>query len=160
MSTAYRFFQVFAAPKPLLYTLENAFRIERWHHVHILLRPRIYDLPTSNVQQRSLLSGTPGLCETVHISTERGLLDQQSGRTIDKGIWPYTVFPEPPGMLRGLLTPLQSQIEDLQYLSQQYEQQEAARMVRASGAMHSADFYVNKPIPVQQRHREGAAQLR
>jgi len=54
----------------------------------------------------------------------------------------------------------QSQIEDLQYLSQQYEQQEAARMARASGAMNSADFYVNKPIPVQQRHREGAAQLR
>lgn len=55
---------------------------------------------------------------------------------------------------------MQSQIEDLQYLSQQYEQQEAARMARASGAMDSADFYVNKPIPVQQRHREGAAQLR
>lgn len=33
-------------------------------------------------------------------------------------------------------------------------------MARASGAMDSADFYVNKPIPVQQRHREGAAQLR
>lgn len=55
---------------------------------------------------------------------------------------------------------LQNQIEDLQYLSQQYEQQEAARMARASGALHSGDFYVNKPIPVQQRHREGAAQLR
>ncbi|KAL2053762.1 hypothetical protein ABVK25_006067 [Lepraria finkii] len=58
-------------------------------------------------------------------------------------------------------TPLtKSQIEDLQYLSEQYEQQEAERMIRASGAMSSADVYINKPIPVQQRARHGTATLR
>ncbi|KAL2045662.1 hypothetical protein N7G274_002092 [Stereocaulon virgatum] len=58
-------------------------------------------------------------------------------------------------------TPLtKSQIEDLQYLSEQYEQQEAERMVRASSAMNTADLYINRPIPVQQRTRHGAATLR
>lgn len=59
-----------------------------------------------------------------------------------------------PGSIQGVLTPLKDQIEDLQSLSQQYEQQEAARMARASGVMRSGDFYINKPIPVQQRHRQ------
>lgn len=47
---------------------------------------------------------------------------------------------------------LQSQIEDLQYMSRQYEQQEAERMIRASGALDRADVYINRPIPVQQRY--------
>lgn len=51
------------------------------------------------------------------------------------------------------LTTSQSQIEDLQYLSEQYEQQEAERMIRASGAMNATDLYINQPIPVQQRAR-------
>lgn len=45
-----------------------------------------------------------------------------------------------------------SQIEDLQYMSRQYEQQEAERMIRASGALDRADVYINRPIPVQQRY--------
>ncbi|CAD6577245.1 MAG: hypothetical protein ASARMPRED_008187 [Alectoria sarmentosa] len=45
-----------------------------------------------------------------------------------------------------------SQIEDLQYISRQYEQQEAERMIRASGALDRADVYINRPIPVQQRY--------
>ena len=44
----------------------------------------------------------------------------------------------------------QSQIEDLQYLSQQYEQQAAARMIRRSDMPDSADIYLNKSVPVQQ----------
>lgn len=51
-----------------------------------------------------------------------------------------------------MLTCTQSQIEDLQYMSKQYEQQEAERMVRASGALDGADIYINRPIPVQQRY--------
>jgi len=47
----------------------------------------------------------------------------------------------------------QSQIEDLLYLSEQYEQQEAERMIRASGNMYAARMYINAPIPVQQRNR-------
>lgn len=54
---------------------------------------------------------------------------------------------------RTMLIRLQSQIEDLQYLSEQYEQQEAERMIRASGAMSATDLYINQPIPVQQRAR-------
>lgn len=53
-----------------------------------------------------------------------------------------------------------SQIEDLQYLSKNYEQQEAERMIRASGAMSASDLYINRPIPVQQRSRHGTATLR
>ncbi|MCJ1274010.1 hypothetical protein MMC21_001803 [Puttea exsequens] len=45
------------------------------------------------------------------------------------------------------------QIQDLQYLSMQYEEQEAERMIRASGAMNAHDLYINQPIPVQQRVR-------
>lgn len=58
----------------------------------------------------------------------------------------------PPGSAVSMLTCTQSQIEDLQYMSRQYEQQEAERMVRASGALDGADVYINRPIPVQQRY--------
>ena len=48
--------------------------------------------------------------------------------------------------------PLQSQIEDLQNLSRQYEQQAAERMIM-SGSGVDEDMYINRPVQVQQRRR-------
>ena len=48
---------------------------------------------------------------------------------------------------------LQSQIEDLQDLSKQFEQREAERMMARSAEICSEQFYINLPIPVQQRRQ-------
>ena len=44
----------------------------------------------------------------------------------------------------------QSQIEDLQNLSKQYEQQEAERMT----AEGNDDFFINRPVPVHRQRRD------
>ena len=53
----------------------------------------------------------------------------------------------------NLLTALQSQIEDLQDLSKQFEQREAERMMARSAEICTEQFYINLPIPVQQRRQ-------
>ena len=47
----------------------------------------------------------------------------------------------------------QSQIEDLQSLSRQYEYQAAERMVAGSSPDSSEELYINKPVQVQQHRR-------
>ena len=51
------------------------------------------------------------------------------------------------------LTTLQSQIEDLQELSRQFEQREAERMMTRSAEICSERLFINLPIPVQQRRQ-------
>ena len=48
---------------------------------------------------------------------------------------------------------LQSQIEDLQDLSKQFEEREAERMMARSAEICSERVYTNLPIPVQQRRQ-------
>ena len=107
-----------------------------------------------------------GPCATVRpfsYQQREGYLVTNPGTPLTKvSKWQMTssVFKAAIGLRQLYLHISQSQIEDLQYLSEQYEQQEAERMIRASGAMSAADLYINKPIPVQQRARHGTATLR
>ena len=57
-----------------------------------------------------------------------------------------------PIVLDKALTGTQNQIEDLKDLSRQFEEREAERMSVRSATLSSEELFINRPIPVQQRH--------
>lgn len=56
-------------------------------------------------------------------------------------------------MLMFLTLLYQSQIEDLQNLSKQYEQQAAERMGADASSSEQEELYINRPVQFQQQQR-------
>lgn len=80
----HRYLRVLFVPLfPFVVSISDAFSIERWYYIHLLLRPRLYDLSPGDVQQRPLLLGASSIRQTIYIPTKRGLPDQQSWRPPD-----------------------------------------------------------------------------
>ncbi len=82
----------------------------------------------------------------VLISTTRGFPSHAWWASSDEGNLSFQIMNQE-------LIFVQSQIEDLQDLSKQFERREAERMMARSAEICSEQFFINLPIPVQQRRQ-------